>query len=168
MCLKRRRCPHAHSEHANPSVSIRLWLQVGDDEGDGPLSPSPQQVCDLSFVFIFLLNSLTASVTRRDSLVALPHEQPLHMPNTKPHPRRCSLVLDVFPLHFNACRARKDTSEGVSSCSLPLMPRTELHHRGCRFVFNVFSSHAEHQKTPTRGSFRLLCPSTHTAQPSRV
>ena len=63
-------------------------------------------LCNSFFIFIFLLNLSRVrliSVKRRVFFVALPHEHPQHMPNTKLHQRGCSFVFGVFPSPWNTC-----------------------------------------------------------------
>ena len=64
----------------------------------------------------------------------------LHMLNVKRHQRGCLFVFSVVPSPYTTCRMRKDTNEGVFSCSALFLHPTP---------------HAERKKTPTRVSFRV-------------
>jgi hypothetical protein len=73
-------------------------------------------------------------------LVPLPCKHPLHTPNTKVHQQGCTFVFGVVPSPYSTRRTRKDTNEGVFSCSA---------------LFFRPTPHAECEKTPTRVSFRV-------------
>jgi len=97
--------------------------------------------------FFLLLNSSIVCVTMV-FLVPLPCKHPLHMQNTKVHPCWCTFVFCVVPSPYSTRRTRKDTNEGVFSCSA---------------LFFRPTPHAEREKTPSLVSFRVRrCSSPYT------
>jgi len=107
-----------------------------------------------------------------------------HMPSTKRNPRWCLVVFGVIPLPSNTRRTRKNTNEGVFSCSaLFFRPTTHAEHeitpslvwfrvRHHHFVLPLMpntsslrpTTHAEHDKTPSLVSivFGIFSQSYHT------
>ena len=115
------------------------------------------------FILFFLLNSSIVCVTMV-FLVPLPCKHPLHTPNTKVHQQGCTFVFGIVPSPYSTRRTRKDTNEGVFSCSA-LFLRPTLHAEReetpslvsfrVSALFLRPTLHAEREKTPSLVSFRV-------------